>query len=174
MANTIKLKTGSGSDPSASDLVLGELAIRTDNGKIFLKKGGACKTYSEKIKIDRLKNLKFNNPAAFAELPKNLRDLYEETEDPANEFMSYKDFPKFSFDDFENNGNLSDATLIRLFGDDGADEETKRIYFIWEDGENGENVDISKQEYIDRLIGAVEANPEVKNLADKINENFIS
>ena len=38
MANTIKLKTGSGSDPSASDLVLGELAIRTDVGKIFLKK----------------------------------------------------------------------------------------------------------------------------------------
>ena len=38
MSNTIKLKTGSGSDPSASDLALGELAIRTDNGKIFLKK----------------------------------------------------------------------------------------------------------------------------------------
>ena len=38
MANTVKLKRGSGSDPSASDLVLGELAIRTDNGKIFLKK----------------------------------------------------------------------------------------------------------------------------------------
>ena len=38
MSNTIKLKTGSGSDPSASDLVLGELAIRTDSGKIFLKK----------------------------------------------------------------------------------------------------------------------------------------
>ena len=38
MANTIKLKRGSGSDPNASDLVLGELAIRTDNGKIFLKK----------------------------------------------------------------------------------------------------------------------------------------
>ena len=37
---------------------------------------------------------------------------------------------------------------------------------------NGENVDISKQEYIDRLVGAVEANPEIKNLADKINENF--
>ena len=38
MANTVKLKRGSGSDPSASDLVLGEIAIRTDNGKIFLKK----------------------------------------------------------------------------------------------------------------------------------------
>ena len=38
MSNTIKLKRGSGSDPSASDLVLGELAIRTDTGKIFLKK----------------------------------------------------------------------------------------------------------------------------------------
>ena len=38
MANTIKLKNASGSDPSASDLVLGELAVRTDTGKIFLKK----------------------------------------------------------------------------------------------------------------------------------------
>ncbi len=38
MANTIKLKRGSGSDPSASDLVVGELALRTDTGKIFLKK----------------------------------------------------------------------------------------------------------------------------------------
>ena len=38
MANTIKLKRGSGSDPSASDLVLGEVAVRTDNGKLFTKK----------------------------------------------------------------------------------------------------------------------------------------
>jgi hypothetical protein len=38
MSNTIKLKRGSGSDPSASDLVVGELAIRTDLGKIFTKK----------------------------------------------------------------------------------------------------------------------------------------
>ena len=38
MANQIKLKRGSGSDPQASDLVLGELAIRTDTGKLFTKK----------------------------------------------------------------------------------------------------------------------------------------
>tara|TARA_R100000388_G_C7242188_1_gene162252 strand:- start:1216 stop:2691 length:1476 start_codon:yes stop_codon:yes gene_type:complete len=38
MAVTIKLKNASGSDPSASDLVVGELAIRTDNGKIFTKR----------------------------------------------------------------------------------------------------------------------------------------
>ena len=38
MANTIKLKRGSGSDPSASDLSVGELAIRTDSGKLFTKK----------------------------------------------------------------------------------------------------------------------------------------
>ena len=38
MSNTIKLKRGSGSDPSASDLAVGELAIRTDSGKIFTKK----------------------------------------------------------------------------------------------------------------------------------------
>ena len=38
MAVTIKLKNASGSDPSASDLVVGELAIRTDSGKLFTKK----------------------------------------------------------------------------------------------------------------------------------------
>ncbi len=38
MANEIKLKRGSGSDPSASDLVVGEIAIRTDTGKLFTKK----------------------------------------------------------------------------------------------------------------------------------------
>ena len=38
MSVTIKLKNGSGSDPSANDLVVGELAIRTDSGKLFTKK----------------------------------------------------------------------------------------------------------------------------------------
>ena len=38
MANQIRLKRASGSDPTASDLVLGEPAVRTDTGEIFLKK----------------------------------------------------------------------------------------------------------------------------------------
>ena len=38
MAVTIKLKNASGSDPSASDLVVGEVALRTDNAKLFTKK----------------------------------------------------------------------------------------------------------------------------------------
>jgi hypothetical protein len=38
VANVIKLKRGSGSDPGASDLVVGEIALRTDTGKIFTKK----------------------------------------------------------------------------------------------------------------------------------------
>ena len=38
MANTIKHKRGSGSNPSASDLVAGEIAIRTDTGVLFTKK----------------------------------------------------------------------------------------------------------------------------------------
>ena len=38
MANQIRLKRASGSDPGASDLVLGEPAVRTDTGEIFLKK----------------------------------------------------------------------------------------------------------------------------------------
>ena len=38
MANQIRLKRASGSNPSASDLVTGEIAVRTDNGKLFTKK----------------------------------------------------------------------------------------------------------------------------------------
>ena len=38
MANTIRLKRASGSDPGASDLVTGELAVRTDTGALFTKK----------------------------------------------------------------------------------------------------------------------------------------
>ena len=38
MSVTIKLKNASGSDPSASDLVVGEVALRTDTGKLFTKK----------------------------------------------------------------------------------------------------------------------------------------
>ena len=37
MAVTIKLKNASGSDPSASDLVVGEVALRTDSGQLFTK-----------------------------------------------------------------------------------------------------------------------------------------
>jgi len=44
MSNTIKFKRGSGSDPSASDLVVGEVAIRTDNGKLFTKRDNGTVT----------------------------------------------------------------------------------------------------------------------------------
>ena len=40
MANTIKLKRASSSDPGASDLSVGELAIRTSNCKLFSKNDG--------------------------------------------------------------------------------------------------------------------------------------
>ena len=52
MANEIRLKRGSGSDPGASDLVTGELAIRTDNGKLFTKKDdGSVAEISGEINI---------------------------------------------------------------------------------------------------------------------------
>ena len=38
MANTIKIKRGSGSDPAASDMVLGEPVLRTDTAELFFKK----------------------------------------------------------------------------------------------------------------------------------------
>ena len=38
MANEIKLKRGSGSNPQASDLSIGEVALRTDNASLFTKK----------------------------------------------------------------------------------------------------------------------------------------
>jgi len=37
MANTIKLKRGSGSNPGSSDLSVGEVALRTDNATLFTK-----------------------------------------------------------------------------------------------------------------------------------------
>ncbi len=37
MANTVKLKRGSGSNPGSSDLAIGELGIRTDNATIWTK-----------------------------------------------------------------------------------------------------------------------------------------
>ena len=40
MANTIKLKRGSGSDPGSSDLAVGELAVRTDTALLFTKNDG--------------------------------------------------------------------------------------------------------------------------------------
>ena len=40
MANQIRLKRGSGSNPSASDLAVGELAVRTDTGILFTKDDG--------------------------------------------------------------------------------------------------------------------------------------
>ena len=40
MANQIRLKRASGSNPSSSDLVVGELAIRTDTGVLFTKDDG--------------------------------------------------------------------------------------------------------------------------------------
>ena len=38
MANVIRLKRASGNDPTASDLVSGEPAVRTDTGELFFKK----------------------------------------------------------------------------------------------------------------------------------------
>ena len=49
MANTIKLKRGSGSDPSASDLSVGEVAIRTDTAKLFTKKEAVFSWVEEQI-----------------------------------------------------------------------------------------------------------------------------
>jgi len=54
-----------------------------------------------KTEFRYIQDLKFRNPAAYDKLPDNLKALYEETEEAANEFSSYKDFDKFSFDDFK-------------------------------------------------------------------------
>ena len=59
-----------------------------------------------KTELRYLADLKFRNPTAFAELPQELKDILAETEDPANEFSSYKDFDKFSFDDFKSLTNF--------------------------------------------------------------------
>ena len=59
-----------------------------------------------KTELRYLADLKFRNPTAFDQLPQELKDILAETEDPANEFSSYKDFDKFSFDDFKSLTNF--------------------------------------------------------------------
>ena len=59
-----------------------------------------------KTELRYLADLKFRNPQAFAELPQELKDILAETEDPANEFSSYKDFDKLSYDDFKSLTNF--------------------------------------------------------------------
>jgi hypothetical protein len=60
MANTIKLKRGSGSDPSASDLAVGEVAVRTDEGKLFTKKDdGSVAEISGSNSNDKLYNRRY-------------------------------------------------------------------------------------------------------------------
>jgi len=50
-----------------------------------------------------IQHLKSNNRAAYDQLPQELIDLFEATEDQEHDFnfTGYKDFDKFSFDDFE-------------------------------------------------------------------------
>ena len=59
-----------------------------------------------KTELRYLSDLKFRNPTAFDQLPQELKDILAETEDPANEFSSYKDFDKFSFDNFKSLTNF--------------------------------------------------------------------
>ena len=59
-----------------------------------------------KTELRYLADLKFRNPTAFDQLPQELKDILAETEDPANEFSSYKDFDKFSFDNFKSLTNF--------------------------------------------------------------------
>jgi len=74
-----------------------------------------------KTELNYIADLKFRNPAAFNQLPQSLKDLYAETEDPANEFSSYKDFDKFSFDDFNSLVNFDPgATGAMNFADYSA------------------------------------------------------
>jgi len=56
-----------------------------------------------KTELSYIADLKFRNPAAYNSLPQNLKDLFEETEEDFGDTdtRSYKDFDKFSFDDFE-------------------------------------------------------------------------
>ena len=50
-----------------------------------------------------INHLKTNNPVAYGKLPPELRALYEETQDTMEgwDTRDYKDYDKFSFDDFE-------------------------------------------------------------------------
>jgi len=66
--------------------------------------------------------LKTNNPVAYGKLPPELIALYEATEDQENEFnfTGYKDFDKFSFDDFESLRTFNPGEGVINFADHAA------------------------------------------------------
>ena len=82
MSNTIKLKRGSGSNPSASDLAVGEVALRTDLGKLFTNLGNSIKDRFDKIaegSKNIINNFKFGKDGS-VDVPDKVAKLAESTD----------------------------------------------------------------------------------------------
>jgi len=73
-----------------------------------------------KNELGFLNNLYSTNRKAYDNLPQSLKDRYEETIDPANEFSSYKDFDKFSYDDWKDLLAVGDNDFAEYAADMGS------------------------------------------------------
>ena len=106
--------------------------------------------------------------------PINGERVFCEAQGLINRILSPSPFlPKYGCSDvdFENNGNLDDATLIRLFGTEGGE---KRIYFLWEEGDNTGNVDnffITVQQGSDTILDDYEFYEPVTEGIDPTRSN---
>ena len=64
-----------------------------------------------KNELKFLSSLRITNPAKYDTLPQNLKDVLEATDQDS--FVSYKDSPKFSYDDFESLTQFDDGAFAK-------------------------------------------------------------
>ena len=112
MANTIKLKQGSGSDPSASDLVLGEPAVRTDTAELFLKKddGTVAKLSGGGLSDGDKGDITVSNSAATFTIDSGVIDNANIASNAA--IAGTKIDPDFGSQNIETSGNITSPVLV--------------------------------------------------------------
>ena len=71
-----------------------------------------------KRELEFLSSLRISNPAKYNSLPQNLKSLLEATDEDG--FSSYKDYPKFSYDDFESLREFDDGAFATYAKDRGS------------------------------------------------------
>ena len=111
MSNQIRLKRGSGSDPSASDLVTGEVAVRTDNGKLFTKKddGSVAEISGGGIEDGDKGDITVSNSGATFTIDSGVIDNANVASNAA--IAGSKITPNFGSQNISTTGNLSGAAL---------------------------------------------------------------
>ena len=93
-----------------------------DYGKNYIKnrQKGLYNSFpnNPKRELEYLSSLQINNPAKYNSLPQNLKDLLDNTQFDFS--GTFKDQPKFSYDDFESLTQFDDGAFVQYAKDRGS------------------------------------------------------